>query len=215
MLALALALLATPAAAMELTHDVEAGDQRLLMGMASEPLFTASLGYARGVAVRGHDLTVAGSVTLPLHLMDGRHQRVELSARATLAEWRGLRLDARLGLGEQSTRSHLFSGVSLTTRATLVGGWFPERGFIALEATTQWNPATWMAPSSFYLDAVHPEAQAGWYASTAAYQTFALQGGVVVRERLEIGARVGVDTTLRGGSRTAPVAMGLGVGWRL
>lgn len=204
-------LFALAAQAAEVTNLVEAGDHRAAVGLTVEPHTVFSLGYVHGFSAWDHDVALSASLALPVHLLDGRHHRLELGARTGLAAWRSLRVLGRLGLQEQATRSALFSGVAVSVRPSLLAGTYGERAFVALEVGTPVNVATWIAPTDHYREAIWSGAPTGWYAGTGGFLVVGLQGGVTVADRVEITARAAMDTTLRGGSRTAPIDVGLGV----
>ena len=210
MFSLAALALTGAAWSMEVTTTPSADDSRILTTTASEPFLSTTLGYQRGFALGDRALGLSATVTAPVFLLDGRHHRLAIAGRTTALQRRSLRLDTRLGLYEQSTDSALVRGTALGTRASAIGGWFGERAFAAAEASLAWSPAARLAPTAQY-DALWGAMESGWYADAAGSVTLAVQGGAVIKDRVELTGRAGVDRTLGGGGRIAPLYLGLGV----
>ena len=201
---IALLGLTSPAVAADLGNAPLAGDRRILSHLSVEPHAVAGLGYQHGLSVRGHALALSAHLDLPLYLLDGHHHRLALAARSPVLLRGPWRLDARVQVQEQSTDSALFRGTALGLGAGLWGGFSRPGGWVGLDLGLRGNPATWMRPT----DDVGPT---GWYGATGGFVELGLGGGLTLARRVEVGARVGVDRTLAGGSRTAPLAAGLGV----
>ena len=207
--ALLLALLGGAQAAVPTTTP-EAGDRRVLSTVGAEPHAVVGLGYLHALSLGDRVVGLTGVVTLPVFLLDGHHHRVELAARTTVLQRGRLRLDLEAGASEQTTQSALVRGTGLGLSGAAVAGYFGPRAFGAVAVSAGWTPTAHLAPTAHY-DALWGGMETGWYASTAARVGAAVQGGVTVGDRVELTLQLGVEESLRGEGRLAPLAGGLGV----
>ncbi|MEQ1566139.1 MAG: hypothetical protein ABMA64_10915 [Myxococcota bacterium] len=202
------ALVSVASLAAGLTPQPLPGDQRALVEVTAEPHLVVAAGYERGVSVGGREVGLAATVALPVFLLDGAHQRWELSGRAAVLRWRGLGVGVRLSAAAQTTASDVFRGVALGVGGVATPGLYGERGFAAAELGLGLTPVTWISPTDRYAREVW-DAPSGFYAGTGTAATLGVCGGLTFG-RIGLGARLGVDGTLAGGHRTAPVFAGVG-----
>lgn len=208
MLALLTAALAAP-----ITPAVEPGDLRLHATFASEPHVTAGLGATW--APEPLPVVLTAELTVPAYLLDGRHHRLALGVRKDVDLWRSVDLQLQLAGQQQSTSSDLFAGTTVSLKPTVVTGVYGRRAFVGLETGLDLNLVTWVRPTDHMRDAIWPEASPAVLGPSGGFFVVGLQGGVVLAEKVEIALRAATDTTLAGGSRTAPMDLGLTVGLRL
>lgn len=207
-----LLLVSVPAQAEEITHLVRAGTNQAQVGVGLAPTPVATLGYQRGVSLVGRDVAVGVTWTVPLFLEVVRHLDLGLSARAPLVEGHGLALLARVGVAVNSTANHVFSAVQLRTEASLIAGWFPRYGFVALRLGVRQGLMTGLTPGEAYLRSV-PEARGGLFGSTTGGASAGLEGGLVIMDRVELVSAFGLDFAWRG-STLVPIHLSTGVNVR-
>ncbi len=210
---LAVALMASGSVrAEEVTHLVRAGSNQAQLGVALSPTPVVTLGYQRGVRWLERDVAIGVTWAVPLFLDVVRHLDVGVSIRALLVEWHVLAVLARVGLGVNSTNNEVYSGVQLRSEASLIAGWFPRYGFVAVRLGVRQGLVTAVTLTDGYHQSV-PEARGGVFGSTTGGLSAGLEGGFVLFQRVELVSAFGLDFGWRG-SPLVPIHLSTGVNVR-
>lgn len=178
-LAIAVAAVAIcgPATAQDLNFGALRSDDRhvLHVGVGVEDAAVASLGYAHLLPLLGRTLVLGGSLdVVPAHASDWR---LRFGTAAPFASGGGWMAGAKtLGI-LRNARNDMNRMTNLGVEASLFGGFYAERWFLAADAGVDWATATYIRHTDAYRRLVYEGARDGWYSSTGAALVYGLSGG--------------------------------------
>jgi hypothetical protein len=152
--------------------------------------FIASVGYDRVFGVRDRVLVLGVELGVPIVQPDTGNYEMRLGLMAPLVAGHGWALSARIGPTVRWGDNPTASVTSLDLEASLLGGYYARRGFIALEAGVDWAAVSQMKFHQAYRDQVYAGARDGYYGNTGGTFRAGLQGGISLG-RVDLVARVG------------------------
>jgi len=203
------------ALAQEATAPMIGGEDRATLALGMEPIGVAQIGgiYTPRAELLDRPVSVGVMLSAPSVLLDGRHARHEVFARAPLFERERFKIIDRLALFHQSTSNPLYHSRGLGLAENIIVGYFAPRAWIAGELGMRFTFANHITHSDRYIEDVNPDAQSGWYRATVALLQIGAQAGVHIADRVELSLRAGIDTTFRGQGRTAPLFGAISAAW--
>jgi hypothetical protein len=164
---------------------------RVYATLAYDPGFMVGVGYARGFEIEPikRMLTLTADVSFPMFVLDFDHYKIDIGSRFALfdSEWNIIN---RLSVINKGTDNPVFSGNTLSIEEGLLGGYFAEKWFVAVEANYEKYLLTYLEHSDYYRR-IYPEVKDGWYSSTGGKWRFALQAGYTIADRVELALRAG------------------------
>lgn len=188
-----LALLATAAHADELnlrTMADGATPNRVFVSTGAEYGFVAGLGYTRIVPVLDRHIAVSGDVTLPWAGFDLSDYRVRARALVPIVRAKHFQLAGAVASSLRGNRSPIATMTDVGLDASLVGGFYARRWFVALEGGADFALSTHITHSDGYRMDSYPDAKDGWYSDPGANIRGGVQAGLAF-DRYDVTLRVG------------------------
>lgn len=180
-IALALAAPVTPALAQPINlGSLDDEPNRVQVSTGAEYGFVAGVGYSRILPFLDRRVVLSGEATLPWASLDLADYRVRAGALVPIVGSTRWKLAGALAPTLRGTRNQVSDMTDLGVDASLVGGFYTPRWFVALESGVDLALTTHVRPSDAYRMNVHAGAQDGWFANPGANLRGGLQAGVTL-----------------------------------
>ncbi len=156
-----------------------------------DPAIVTGVGYARGFDLKAVNrmLGLSLDVSFPIFAFDFKHYKLDLGSRIAFfdSNWNIIN---RFGILNKGTSNAVYTGNLVSLEEGLLGGYFADNWFIALEANFEIYLLTHMEHTDYYRE-IYADVKDGWYSSTGGKWRFALQGGYNIKGIVEPTLRVG------------------------
>jgi hypothetical protein len=185
------ASLSTTASAQEINlASLDEQPNRLSISTGAEYGFVAGVGYSRILPFLDRHLVLTGEATLPWASIDVMDYRVRTSALVPIVGTTHWKLAGALAPTLRSLESNVYSMTDLGVDASLVGGYYARRWYVALENGVDFALSTHVTHGDEYRMNIHMDAKDGWYSNPGANIRSGLQAGVAF-DRYDIILRAG------------------------
>lgn len=171
-------------------------EQRLYAQFGLHDAFTVTLGYMHALPAWSEDrpLVLSAELTIPVASLDIHDYRTTVRAAYTIARLDNMAAVGSIGLLARGTQNDIFSAFNLGSDVGLAVGYYSENWFAAASARYDKAWATHISHTDWYRTHFYPDAQNGWYSSTAGNLSYSVQGGIAIN-RSEITIQAGMSTT--------------------
>lgn len=185
----------TSAHAQEVTRMPDTARQSVGLDTGVENAFIMRATYARRVDLGVlQDTRLFARLNLPFVTPDLSDWAIDGGLRATIVEWRDLRVALLAGPVLKSTSNEMFSAVGVGAGATMLIGYEGPRWGLSAEAGYEQLFGTHVRHSDTYREIGYSGAKDGWYALSGSTARAGLRGGVRFGA-VEIVAKAGLDAT--------------------
>jgi hypothetical protein len=152
------------------------------------------------IAEASYTKIVDGRLAIPVRLLvplrpTGADFGLGADAQLATIDRYGFGLSGRLDLAFRHDATNVAHFSKLSTSATLLGGFFRERGSAALELGWETGIATHVKPSDEYRREVYPGARATWMIGGNGFFRAGVQGVLRVYNNTEVTLRTGITRT--------------------
>ena len=209
----ALVMLPAVAGAQWNASRFDAGRSWVYSSYGLDPAFVATIGYARVVPVITK-VQLAAEVGAVMAKPDLRDSRASLGAKATVLQWRSVRLTGAGSFVTKQTSNQLYRAVSMGAATNWTLGAYRPGWFAATEGGFDKSIVTHITNSEWYRTNFYPDAKDGWYMTSAGTYRLGLMAGATLG-RTELVARVGAHRSERFNDLMTPFYASLGAGYAL
>jgi hypothetical protein len=163
---------------------------RLSLSTGAEYGFVAGVGYSRILPFLDRQVVLTGDATLPWASIDVMDYRIRASALVPIIGTTRWKLAGALAPTLRSLESNVYSMTDVGVDASIVGGYYARRWFVALENGVDFALSTHVTHSDEYRMNVHMDAKDGWYSNPGANIRGGVQAGVAF-DRYDVIVRAG------------------------
>lgn len=179
-----------------------------------DPALVTTIGYARVIPVKGHDVQWSGDVGLVAAGMDANDFRARLSMQTSLLRWRSMYLTGSATAITRGTENAIYRGINFGADFSGSLGVYRQRWFAAGEFGFDKAVITHVTHSDYYKTYFYPDAKDGWYLDAGGTYHGGISSGFSLG-RSEVVGRFGWLKTERFNELMPPMYASVGVGFGL